>query len=74
MRIEDIRVKTSFLVEKPTIQSVWEYISYLTQIYAPYGVKVDKFDVYTGDYEGYRVAITVDKKDGFTREDDTPGS
>lgn len=75
MGIEDIRVRTSFQVEKPTIDSVYNYIYHLKQIYAPHGVKILNVDIYNGDsYEGYRVAITVDKVDGSSRKDDISDS
>lgn len=75
MGIEDIRVKTSFQVEKPTIASIWEYVEYLDHAYRPHGVKIISVDIYNGDhYDGYRVAITVDKRNGSTREDDISNS
>ena len=74
MGIEDIRVRTSFQVEKPTMESVEAYLIHLTEMYAPHGVKILKVDIYNGEYDGYRVAITVDKIDGSTREDDLPDS
>lgn len=67
-------MKTSFTVDKPTIDSAYNYVHHLEMIYAPHGVHILNVDIYNGDYDGYRVSLTVDKKDGLTREDDTPSS
>jgi glucose dehydrogenase len=67
-------VKTTFTVDKPTMQSVIAYVSHLGMIYAPHGVQIIHYDIYNGEYDGYRVTLTVDKQDGTTRTDDTPSS